>query len=248
MGNSLAARTRLAPLLLDENIDCFLFDEQSKDIDVDALHRGFLRAARSTELVCGCEVRRANRNEGYWHLETTSGDFDCPIVVNAAGAWGDRLASLFGASPLGLTPKRRSACMVAAPEGVDIRQWPQIFPAREDFYCKPSGGQMMISPGDAIAVEPHDAFADDLALAEGIAAYERVVRHSVWRIEFELGWVTYIHPGRRAVCRLRSSAPGVLLAGGARRLRHSDVPCPVGTCSKHDPEIFPAALDIGSRP
>lgn len=46
-------------------------------------------------------------------------------VVDAAGAWADEVATLFGAAPIGLEPRRRSAFTFAR-EGVDVSNWPMV--------------------------------------------------------------------------------------------------------------------------
>ena len=38
----------------------------------------------------------------------------------------------------------------------------------ETWYAKPQSGKMMVSSADATPVDPHDAYADDMAIAEGI--------------------------------------------------------------------------------
>lgn len=41
-------------------------------------------------------VTSVKRQDGNWHVRSTSGDFEAPIVINCAGAWGGRLASMLG--------------------------------------------------------------------------------------------------------------------------------------------------------
>jgi sarcosine oxidase subunit beta len=46
----------------------------------------------------GAAVTGAARQGGAWRLETTAGAVASPVVVNCAGAWGDRIAALLGDS------------------------------------------------------------------------------------------------------------------------------------------------------
>ena len=181
---TLAEAKRMVPALRTEALIAALYDGATLDVDVDALHRAFLRQHRRAggELVCNARVLAAERRDGAWSLTTTAGDVSAGVVVNAAGAWADALAPLFGLPPLQLQPKRRSAAIVPPPPVENFPTWPQVFAAREDFYCKPMSGKLMISPSDAAPADPHDAFADDMALAEGIAACERVLDIEVNRI------------------------------------------------------------------
>ncbi len=182
------AKRRL-PLLRDPLPKHLLLDDTNRDLDVDAVHRGFLGQHRRAGgvLVCKARVESAARSDGVWRIQSTAGVFDAPILVNAAGAWADDLVRRCGLGPFGLTPKRRSACIVAGPAGVDVRGWPQIGNLADTFYAKPMGGKLMISPADAEPVEPHDAFADDMGLAEAIDRYQGFVNHEVTRIESSWG-------------------------------------------------------------
>ncbi|HEX7742471.1 MAG TPA: FAD-binding oxidoreductase, partial [Sphingobium sp.] len=79
------------------------------DIDVAALHQAYLRQFRRL----GGEMRMATalvgaRFEGMgWRLETGEGAIHCGILVNAAGAWADDVASRCGVAPIGIAPLRR---------------------------------------------------------------------------------------------------------------------------------------------
>jgi|SRR5262245_25377835 len=211
-----ADATDLVPLLRLDGIAWILLDELTKDVDVDALHQGFLRAARAggCTVTCRARVERANRANGTWTIDTGAGTVSAPLVVIAAGAWADQVASLFGAAPVGLEPRRRSACIVAPPASADIGRWPQIFAARHDFYCKPTGGQLMVSPCDATPVEPHDAYADDFSLAEGIAAYERLIDHNVTRIERSWGGLRTFAPDGNPVAGFDPEVEGLFWLAG----------------------------------
>lgn len=65
----------------------------------------FCRAARAAgaEVLEGARVVGADRRAGFWRVRTADGAaHEAPVLVNAAGAWGGRLARLLGeAVPLG---------------------------------------------------------------------------------------------------------------------------------------------------
>lgn len=152
------------------------------DIDVDALHQGFLRGirARDGRVVRAARVRSLTRRGG-WHADTDAGEFAAGRVVNASGAWADEIASLAGVRPIGLTPRRRTAAIVAAPAGANVAQWPMVADVTETFYFKPESGQLLISPSDATPMPPGDVRPDDLDIATAIdrvqAATDLVIRH-----------------------------------------------------------------------
>src|SRR6185312_16948869 len=98
------------------------------DMDVAALHQGFLRQvrARGGMLGVGHRAERLERHDGHWHVGTGGGAvFRSPVVVNASGAWGDEVAALAGLPPLGLSPCRRTAAIID-PSPHDVSRWPML--------------------------------------------------------------------------------------------------------------------------
>ncbi|WP_230677858.1 NAD(P)/FAD-dependent oxidoreductase, partial [Burkholderia gladioli] len=80
-----------------------------------------------------------------------------PVVVNAAGAWGDEVARSAGVAPLGLQPKRRTAALIDVPAGLEAARWPAAIAIDEQFYFKPDAGLLLISPADETDSPPCDA-------------------------------------------------------------------------------------------
>jgi D-arginine dehydrogenase len=116
-------------------------------------------------------------------VETPAGAFEAPVIVNAAGAWADEVARLAGIRPLGLTPKRRSAAILPPPEGVDVTGWPLVASVSMAWYAKPDAGKFMVSPADEDPVEPHDAWPDDMVLAEGLHRFAQAMDYEITRVE-----------------------------------------------------------------
>ena len=104
------------------------------------------------------------------------------MIVNAGGAWANQIARMAGAAPLGIQPMRRSMARIPAPGGHDLSKWPMMFGLGETWYAKPDAGALMVSPAEEHAAEPHDAWADDMVLAEGLARYEEMVTEPVTRL------------------------------------------------------------------
>jgi D-arginine dehydrogenase len=196
-----AARAKF-PLLRDGYAARAVLDPGTADIDVDLLHQGYLRLLKSRggSLACNAEVTACTRSSGQWSVATPAATFRAPILVNAAGAWGDRVAKLAGAKPVGLQPKRRSIAVVPAPESHDPMQWPLIGDVGETWYCKPQSGKLLVSPADATPVDPHDAYADDMALAEGIDRFQQATTIEVARVEHTWGGLRSFAPDGDPVC------------------------------------------------
>ena len=80
-----------------------------------AIQQGFLRQLRAAGGILAVRSRAGQiaRRAGGWDVHTTSGTvFHAPVVINAAGAWGDEVAAIAGVRKLGLTPCRRTAAII----------------------------------------------------------------------------------------------------------------------------------------
>lgn len=71
---------------------------------------------------------------------------------------------------------------IPAPGGRDVTHWPMVIGGNEDWYCKPDAGALIVSPAEEDPMPPHDAWADDMVLAEGLARYEEAVTEPVTRL------------------------------------------------------------------
>lgn len=158
------------PVLRREEVGGAIYEEDAADIDVHALHQGFLRGARAAgaSVVCDAEVLRLERNGLAWRIATTQGEFHAAVVINAGGAWADVIGEMAGAKPIGLVPKRRSAFTFSAGEAHDSSAWPMIMSVDESFYIKPDAGLLLGSPANADPVAPHDVQAEELDIAIAI--------------------------------------------------------------------------------
>lgn len=182
---SAAEAIALVPALRPEEIDGAVLDPGATDLDVNALHQGFLRRAKAhgAQVVCDARVEAIAREAGFWQLRTAQGRWRAPIVVNAAGAWADRLAALAGLAPIGLQPKRRAAFLFAPPAGAGIAAWPCVcgVDEAEGWYFKPDAGVLLGSPANADPVEPHDVRPEELDIALGIARIEAMTTLTIRR-------------------------------------------------------------------
>lgn len=168
-----AGEARAMVPVLREGVVGGVLEPDAMDIDVDGLLQGYLRGARrgGAVLECGVAIEAIGRASGPgsdWRVSAGSRAWRAPVLVNAAGAWADRVAKLAGVAPIGLQPKRRSAFLFAPPAGIDTRGWPAFVAADESFYVKPDAGLLLGSPANADPVEPHDVVAEELDVATGI--------------------------------------------------------------------------------
>lgn len=177
----------LVPVLRRDYVASACFEPEAMDMDVDILHRGFLRGARRRggEIVTSAEVVGLSMNGDGWKVETTAGSYQGRVLINAAGAWGDKLAAMAGCRPVGLQPKRRSAFLVEPPPGVDISAWPMTIDVDEQFYFKPDAGRLLGSPADETPVEPQDIHPEDFDIAVAVDRIQRAADIEVRHIEHQ---------------------------------------------------------------
>jgi D-arginine dehydrogenase len=154
----------------------------SADIDVAALHQHYLARARQAgvELKTTARVAAAEREGGRWRIATERGEeVTAGVLVDAAGAWADTVAALAGARPLGVAPMLRTLAQLRT-DPAPPRTLPLTLDIRGSFYFKPESGRLWLSPHDETPCDPCDAAPEELAVAEAIDRFERVVD---WRIE-----------------------------------------------------------------
>jgi D-arginine dehydrogenase len=163
------------PVLNAERLVGALWEPEACDIDVHALHQGYLRGARQAgaALRCDAGLLRAHHDGTRWQLTLADGSLlAATTVVNAAGAWADEVAALCGAKPVGLVPKRRSAFTFAPPPGLDVSGWPCVIGIDESYYFKPDAGRLLGSPANADPMHAHDVMPEDIDIATGIHQIE----------------------------------------------------------------------------
>jgi D-arginine dehydrogenase len=120
---------------------------------------------------------------GAWTAATAAGSFSAPVVMNAAGAWCDKVAGIAGVRTVGLVPKRRTAFVFDPPAGLDCRAWPGIHDIGENFYFKPDAGKLLASPADETPMEPCDVYPDDLDVAIAVGRIQQAANLPVTHID-----------------------------------------------------------------
>jgi D-arginine dehydrogenase len=167
----------MLPCLRPEAVHASLIDPLSMDIDVNALHQGYLRQMRRLggTLRTRAEVVAARRQDTQWQVQLADGEtLRAPVVVNAAGAWAEQIGSLFGAQTIGLVPHRRSAFTFHAPDGVTTADWPVVSSLDDTWYFKPDAGVLLGSPANADPTFAHDVVPEELDIATAIHHIEAV--------------------------------------------------------------------------
>lgn len=205
----------MVPILDPEVVTRAAHHPSAWDIDTDKLVQSFAKAIRANggSVITGAQVTEIKQVKGGWAV-TAGETYEARNIVNAAGAWADEVAVLAGVAPLGLQPLRRSIGRIPAPGGHDVSSWPMLFGPGEDWYAKPDAGALLVSPADETLVTPHDAYADDMTLAEGFARYEEHVTVPVTRLIASWAGLRTFAPDRSLVIGPDPDVPNFIWCAG----------------------------------
>ena len=189
------------PILDTKHLGFAAFNPDAFDIDTDRMLQLFAKQARGNgaDIQTGAKVTSITRSKAGWTVTSNSQEFECKLLINAAGAWVDQIAALAGIAGIGIMPKRRSMVRIPEPGGHDVSTWPMLMDAHENWYAKPDAGKLLISPADEDPQPPHDAWADDMVLAEGIARYQNFVTEEVTRVESSWAGLRSFAPDKNLV-------------------------------------------------
>ena len=183
-----SAIRKLNPLVKTGYASAAMLDMSGEDIDVAALHQGYLRQFRDFggDLRCNATVLGLTHTGRDWQINTGVGEFTVDTIVNAAGAWAEHIGGLAQAESIGLIPKRRTAAIVAAPTELasnTLASLPITIDIEEDFYLKPDAGRLLISPADETPSPACDAQPEDMDIALCVERIEQAFDLQVHRIE-----------------------------------------------------------------
>jgi D-arginine dehydrogenase len=210
---SLTEAAAMVPVLRTDRFTRAMHKPGAMDIEVAALHQGYLRGVRTEGgVITRARVHALRRDRRRWLAGTATGDHGAPVVVDAAGAWADEVAALAGAGPLGLVAHRRTACLVDP--GRDASTWPLLNDVPETFYCKPESGALLVCPADDTPDEPGDARARDLDVAIGIDRLEQSTTLSVRRVAHSWAGLRTSAPDDLPVVGRDPAAPGFAWLAG----------------------------------
>ncbi len=182
-----AETLRLQPLLKPEAAaGGAIFEPEADDMDVAAIHAGFLKGARAASglLRLNAEVVALDRKDGRWTVTLRDGEsITAANLINASGAWADTIGELAGCAPVGLVPKRRTAFTFDAPQDLDLTHLPMVIDFDESFYFKPEVGQFLGSLADETPSPPCDAQPEEIDVATAVERIEAASTLTIRRIK-----------------------------------------------------------------
>ena len=207
----------LVPVLRREKLAGGVLDPECRDLDVAAIHQGFLRRARAggAELVTEARVTALDREGAHWRVRLADGrEIRAGRVVNAAGAWVDEVAKAAGLAALGFRPLRRTI-VIFAPQTVTVDpHWPVVIEIHETVYFKPETGRILASPADETPSPPCDAQPEDIDVAIAVDRIQQWTTLDVPRIANKWAGLRTFAPDRVPVVGEDPRAPGFYWCAG----------------------------------
>jgi D-arginine dehydrogenase len=203
----------LCPVLRPDVVTVGMLEPTAASVDVMGLHQLFLRRARAA----GTDVRRSAKvtgitRSGYrWVLSTAVGTVEARAIVNAAGAWGDEVATLAGVQPVGLTPMRRTAFTTRI--DTDPTGWPFVYAPISNLHCyfKPeAGNQLLCSLSDETPSPPCDARPEEIDVARAIDHINQLTTLDIRSVTTTWAGLRTFAPDRNAVFGWDDTAPGFM--------------------------------------
>jgi len=198
----------IVPFLRREMLARTFYDPDNGEIDVDALHQGFLRGIRAAHGVTRSDVEfhGAERRGGAWHARVGDDVLEAGMIVNAAGAWADVVATRAAVAPLGLEPRRRTA--LTFDPGIDVRNVPPVDDLSTGFYFKANAATLMVCPGDATPSAPCDAQPEELDVATAVDLFERYTTLRIDRLVSRWAGLRTFTGDGQPVAGFAADAPG----------------------------------------
>jgi D-arginine dehydrogenase len=201
---------------LKEGWDFGVWDPSCGDIDVAGLHGGCIGEFRRKggTLICSTPLRSARRASSGWIVDAGNETFTAPTIVNAAGAWADDVARRCGASPLGVTPYRRTVAQLRIGR-TGLKDLPLVNDALERFYFKgESDNRVWVSPHDLTPSEPCDAAPEEIDVARAIDHFESVVDWPIEAVERKWAGLRSFAPDWLPIYGFGSEVPGFFWCAG----------------------------------
>jgi D-arginine dehydrogenase len=193
-----------------------VMEASCRDIDVAALHHACLRRFQGLGGVMRLPspLLSARRDGAGWRIDTAEGPIVCGLIVNAAGAWADRVAAACGVAPVGITPLRRTVVQLRVPD-LPSPDLPLVMDLASRFYFKPEGqGRVWLTPHDEAPSPPCDAAPEELAVAQAIARFQAAVDWRIEAVEHRWAGLRSFAPDRAPVYGFDPDEPGFFWFAG----------------------------------
>jgi D-arginine dehydrogenase len=212
-----ATARELCPALRPDLVSFAGLDTTGMEIDVDGLHQAYLARLRRSggTVLRQAPVEAVTRQGDGWEVTAGAQRIAAATVVDAAGAWADRVAALAGVPGIGLVPKRRTAFISPVADPFPgMADSPMVVDGLERWYFKPEAGGLLVSPADETPVDPHDARPDELETARAIEAVNETTTFGLRSVSHGWAGLRSFVADRSPVVGARPEDPGFFFFAG----------------------------------
>lgn len=207
----------LVPVLRTEVVAGALLDPDGRKLDSDAMLQGYRRALKDAdgELALSAPVEALSHDGARWIVDTPGASYATRVVINAAGAWADRVAEHAGVAPLGLRPLRRTVITFDGPQDADVSRWPFVKTVGTGLYFEPEGrGRLLASPMDETPCEACDAQPEEEDVALAAWKMEQATTLTIRHIASRWAGLRTFAPDGRPVAGFDPAAPDFFWLAG----------------------------------
>jgi sarcosine oxidase subunit beta len=195
---SAAEVKKLFPDLVTDHFDFAAYEPDSGYADPTLTANSFLEAAKrdGATLIQNCEVTALRTSGGrVTGVSTTKGDFDAPIVVNAAGAWAKHVGSLAGIE-IPLETWTHDVAFLHRPPS--LGRFPAVIDDIINCYFRPEGSALILAAGEDESLRGEPPDAEDQTPTDTFL--EKLIDAMVQRIpKIEESGLHSIHVGRDGI-------------------------------------------------
>jgi D-arginine dehydrogenase len=206
---------RMCSVLRAEWVAAAALEPDAQDIDVAGLHQAYVRAARRNGVIVAKDSRvsEASYDGRGWWVRHATGTASVGVVVDAAGAWADHVATLFGARPCGLRPLRRTVVIARTGQPVPA-SWPLVADVDDTFYFRPDGPHVLASPADETPSEACDARPEEADVARAIERVNNATTLAIRSVVAAWAGLRTFAPDRVPVMGYDPDVPGFFWLAG----------------------------------
>ena len=192
---SAAEVKELFPDLATDHFDFAAYEPDSGYADATLTTNSFLESAKrnGATLIQNCEVTAIHTSGGrVTGVNTTQGDFDAPIVINAAGRWAKHVASLAGVE-VPLETWTHDVAFLHRPPS--LGKIPTVIDDIISCYFRPEGSALILAASEDDSLRDESPETDEQTPSPTFL--EKLIDNMVRRIpKIEESGLQSIHVGR----------------------------------------------------
>lgn len=189
---------KLFPDLITDHFDYAAYEPDSGYADATLTTNSFIESAKrnGATLIQNCEVTAIKTAGGkVIGVDTTKGNFDAPIIINAAGAWAKHVAQLAGINVPLETWTHDVAFLHRPPT---LGKFPAVIDDIINCYFRPEGSALILAAGEDESLRGEAPDAEDQTPTPTFV--EKLIDQMIKRIpKIEQSGLHSIHVGRDGI-------------------------------------------------